>query len=99
MQTGKYTFFYTNKSPFSNFYPCSFKVDGVLFCCGEQYMMYGKAKLFKDDDMARKILAETKPLKMKAYGRQVRGFDQRVWAQNREAIVHRALTAKFGQNP
>ena len=61
-------------------------------------MMYGKAKLFKDHEIAQKILTETNPVKMKAYGRKVKHFDAGVWARNREAIVHRALKAKFGQN-
>lgn len=101
MQTdknSKFTFFYTSESPFSNFYPCSFEIDGVKFNCSEQCMMYGKAKLFNDDQVAEMILSESSPRKIKAHGRNVSGFDEQTWTANRVAIVHRALKAKFGQN-
>ena len=39
----RFTFFYTDKSPFSNFYPSNLEEDGVRFHCTEQYMMYHKA--------------------------------------------------------
>ena len=99
MQTDKFTFFYTSESPFSNFYPCLFEIDGIKFNCSEQCMMYGKAKLFNDDEIAEKILGESSPRKIKAYGRKVKDFDDKTWTENRVAIVHRALKAKFGQNP
>ena len=43
-----YTFFFTEKSPFSQWYACTFVVDGVTFNCAEQFMMHGKAKLFAE---------------------------------------------------
>ena len=39
----RYTFFYTVKSPFSQFYPAEFTVDGVKYMHAEQYMMHQKA--------------------------------------------------------
>jgi len=39
-------------------------------------MMYGKAVLFKEE-LARKILDTTDPIKAKHYDREVRGFDDR----------------------
>ena len=39
----KYTFFYGNKSPFSQFHPCKFIIDGTSYSCAEQYMMHQKA--------------------------------------------------------
>lgn len=35
--------FYGKDSPFSNFHPAKFVLDGVLYNCSEQYMMYQKA--------------------------------------------------------
>ena len=43
VKTGKFTFFYTAASPFSQFYFVNFKVDGVDYTCAEQYMMHQKA--------------------------------------------------------
>ena len=39
----KFTFFYGTASPFSQFHPATFTVDGVEFNCAEQFMMYNKA--------------------------------------------------------
>jgi predicted NAD-dependent protein-ADP-ribosyltransferase YbiA (DUF1768 family) len=54
--TEKYTFFYATKEPFSNWYPVSFEENEIKFNCSEQYMMYHKAKLFNDHEIADKIL-------------------------------------------
>ena len=94
----KFTFFWQDQSPFSNFHPSPFRVDNNQFSCNEQFMMYSKAKLFGDDEAAEKILAETKPKSMKALGRKVKNFDNDVWIQNRERIVKQGLREKFGQN-
>ncbi len=39
----KYTFFYRTPSPFSNWHPATFTVDGVEYNCTEQHMMHQKA--------------------------------------------------------
>lgn len=39
----KYEFFFGIDSPFSNFHPAKFTVDGVEYNCTEQYMMHQKA--------------------------------------------------------
>jgi DNA ligase (NAD+) len=94
-----YTFFSGNKSPFSNWYPSTFTVDEQTFSCSEQYMMWAKAKLFKDEKIAQKILSTSSPKEHKALGRKVHNFDPKVWDKNKENIVFTALKAKFSQNP
>ena len=96
--TAKYTFFYTTEAPFSQFYKCEFSDEEITFCCAEQYMMYNKATLFNDTEIAEAILQETHPSKMKALGRGVRGFSDEVWHQHRENIVKKGNLLKFGQN-
>lgn len=39
----KFTFFFGADSPFSQWHPAKFEVDGVTYNCAEQYMMYQKA--------------------------------------------------------
>ena len=39
----KFTFFFGAKSPFSQWHPAVFTVDGVEYNCAEQYMMHQKA--------------------------------------------------------
>lgn len=94
-----YTFFSGNNSPFSNWYPAKFKLDGKKFVCSEQYMMWAKAVLFGDDEIAEKIMKTTSPKEHKALGRKVRYFDPKIWDQYKEKIVLKALREKFGQNP
>ncbi len=94
-----YTFFFTEASPFSQWYRCKFTEGGHVFNCAEQYMMHGKALLFDDPDVATKILAADHPRDHKALGRKVRNFDDKLWKRDRERIVMAGNRAKFSQNP
>jgi ribA/ribD-fused uncharacterized protein len=94
-----YTFFFTEASPFSQWYPCHFVGDGLAFNCAEQYMMHGKARLFDDAKAADQILAAAHPREHKALGRTVKRFDAKVWERERERIVKDGNRAKFTQNP
>ena len=42
----KFTFFFRKESPFSQWHPVEFRVDGVEFNCAEQFMMYQKASKY-----------------------------------------------------
>lgn len=98
-RTEHFCHFYGKDSPFSNFHPAKFVLDGVQYNCSEQYMMYQKAMLFQDEEVAHKILSSADPLTMKIQGRKVRGFDDDVWTTQCVEIVTRGVTAKFKQNP
>lgn len=95
----RFTFFWRQESPFSQWHPSEFVVDNARFGCAEQYMMYGKAVLFGDEEMAARILEARTPKEHKALGRKVRGFDGGVWERERERIVYAGNHAKFTQNP
>lgn len=94
-----YTLFFTEASPFSQWYRCAFTVGDAAFNCAEQFMMHGKALLFDDADAAAKILAADHPRDHKALGRKVKRFDDKIWKREREAIVMAGSRAKFAQNP
>ena len=91
-------FFWEDKSPFSQFHPARFTADGKTFTHAEQYMMYSKAMLFGDEATAEQITAADVPKKMKALGRRVSPFDEKIWKANREEIVYKGSMAKFSQN-
>lgn len=82
----------------SNWWLSGFKVDGIKFTSAEQYMMFGKAKLFGDTETQAKILSVQDVAKIKALGREVKGFDDEVWTENRENIVYKGLKAKFSDD-
>jgi ribA/ribD-fused uncharacterized protein len=93
-----FTFFFTEANPFSQWYPCTFTVGENTFSCAEQFMMHGKAMLFRDTESAAKILAAAHPRQHKALGRKVTPFDDAVWKRERVAIVRAGSHAKFTQN-
>jgi ribA/ribD-fused uncharacterized protein len=62
-------------------------------------MMAGKARLFGDPAAAERILAARTPAEAKNLGREVQGFDEKVWEAARFEIVVAGSTAKFGQDP
>ena len=70
----------------------------LRFWCAEQYMMYRKAVLFKDYDIAQAIMKKVpkdKPASVKALGRRVKGWDDKIWEEHRESIVEDGNWYKF----
>ena len=94
----EYLFFWKSNSYLSNWYPSDFIVNGVLYWCVEQYMMAKKAELFNDYTVFRMIMFSNSQKEIKALGRTIRGFDEKIWAENRERIVFEGNYAKFTQN-
>ncbi len=86
------------KSCFSQWYEASFQIDGVNYLTAEHYMMAEKARLFKDNDVLAKVLAASHPGEAKKLGRQVKGFREETWVENRSLIVVKGNLAKFSQN-
>ena len=83
----------------SNWYCSAFTVDEITFSSMEQYMMYEKAILFQDQQTAEKILGTDDMAEIKALGRMVRNFDEKIWREKRVSIVHKGVLQKFLQNP
>lgn len=82
----------------SNWYLSDFKVDDVSFSSMEQYMMYEKAIVFEDFNMAGKILGTQNVGAIKQYGRQVINYNDIIWNGIRQIVVYKGLFAKFSQN-
>ena len=80
---------------FSQWYPSPFTYEGMWFATAEQFMMYMKATMFGDVEVAGKILSTpwAHPAEHKRMGRTVRGFDNGRW--NRECMWGRG----HGQHP
>lgn len=87
-----------NKTCLSQRWPCRFSVDDVTYSSTEQYLMAGKARLFKDTEMLEKILETDDPSVCKALGLAVKTFNQAVWEANRWDIAYKGNLAKFLQN-
>lgn len=83
----------------SNWYHSSFDIEGKCFSSMEKYMMYKKACYFQDEEIARQILDVDDVAEIKALGRMVSGYDERLWNGIRQIVVYQGLLAKFMQNP
>ena len=103
----KYVFFWGHKTTldhvtkacFSQWFPSKFQDGhGNTYLSAEHYMMVKKAELFGDAVMSAKTLECSIPAKAKAYGRQVRGFDQAVWDRHKFDIVVDGNLLKFSQD-
>lgn len=77
-----------NNGYLSNWYLSEFTVDDIRFSSMEQYMMYEKAVLFHDKETAEKILRTDDVAEIKALGRIVQNFDDKIWIKSREEIVY-----------
>ncbi|KJA26909.1 hypothetical protein HYPSUDRAFT_63676 [Hypholoma sublateritium FD-334 SS-4] len=76
--------------------------EEVTFPTAEHWMMFQKAVLFNDTDIAREILetpgtTSTDMAYIKSLGRKVKAFDNVVWEANRERIVLEGNLLKFRQ--
>lgn len=52
----EFTFFWKTHSPFSQWHPSIFELNNHRFTSAEQFMMFCKASLFKDSEIAKKIM-------------------------------------------
>ena len=96
METDTYYFFWKHR--LSQWHMVDFVVDGMTFCCTEQYMMYKKALLFDDKLTALKILATRNPRDHQTLGRSVKNFDQKIWDANKRQIVLEGNFHRFSQS-
>lgn len=92
-ETDKFIFFLTG--PGSNWnlgdFDANFKPFGqkYTFCCGEQYMMAGKALLFDDSEIFDRIMQVKQPREHKELGRLVHNFIPDLWDSHAEELVFR----------
>lgn len=97
---------------YSNWAQSPFQMNNVHFHSVEQYMMYEKALLFGDTEVAKTVMSldyetpdglpderwDSQLKEIKALGRKVNGFDSKVWDAKCYGIVLIGVAAKFKQN-
>lgn len=82
----------------SNFYPCEFVWKDTKFNCAEQAFQWSKAKMFKDEETASKILLETNPVKIKHLGKKVKNYNEIEWNKIKVKVMSSIVSSKFNQN-
>lgn len=90
--------FWGSESALSQWHPCSFQIGRYYFNTAEQYMMWCKADLFDDLEIAGKLLQCSDPRECKALGRAVKNFVPETWDKVKEDVVFLGNLAKFSQN-
>ncbi len=110
----KFTFFWATKSPFSQWYKCSFRGERIFrtpnylkesereisFSSAEQFMMYHKCLLSLDFESALEVLSTKDPKKQKQIGRSLKMKEEilETWKVFKTSVVYDANKAKFTQN-
>ena len=88
-----------HKGVCSQWAPTPFSVAGADYPTAEHYMMACKASYFGDDKALRHIMGNDNPGYAKSVGRQVRGYVDAEWAEERFAVVARGNYYKFCSTP
>ena len=90
--------FFGELNPLLNFHPAPFFVQGINFSSSEQFIQYQKAKLFSDDDHAKKILESKSALECKILSKEIPNYDLTEWHEKAGPLCEAGLIAKFMQN-
>ena len=81
---------------FSNFYMIDMVSDGITFKYMEQFLHYRKAIMMGDVTTADRIMAEDRPTRCKALGKEVSPFIPERWTDDSvHAVLLEGLRAKF----
>lgn len=92
--TDTHVYFWRNHTPFSNFYRKPFLYKGHELLFSEQAFMIEKALQFDPEKV--ELIANTKyPQDAKAIGRQIRNYNDNIWASKRYHAMVQVLEAKF----
>ena len=70
----------------------------MFFDNSEAVMMWLKAMFFNDIEIADRIYWLQEPKGVRDLGRLVKGYDQKLWEEAREAVMYETVYAKFSQN-
>ncbi|WWD19102.1 hypothetical protein CI109_103560 [Kwoniella shandongensis] len=86
---------------FSQWFPALFTDPthpNLFFKTTEHHMMFSKAILFDDQEIAKQIIDAETPEEAKALGRKVKGFDRVRWNKVADEVVERGNYHKFNQD-
>jgi ribA/ribD-fused uncharacterized protein len=99
--TDTHVYFYGGDCCLSNWHTTKdqFEYRGKLFQNSEQAFMYRKAIIFKDNEIAEKILLTGDPREVKLLGRQVKNFDAAIWDKECYRAMFLVNVTKYKQNP
>lgn len=83
---------------FSNWADTPYEFGGEHYCCSEQQYMRYKAMYFGDLETAQQIMRAKNPKRIKQFGRRVKNYNDKRWAEVREGFMYQSVKAKFTNN-
>ena len=86
-------------SPYSNFHPSPFTINGQTFHSSEQWVQYQKALTFGDSYTANQILQTDPALECKRLSYNINGVDNEKWKSVGYELYFDGIREKFLQNP
>ena len=90
--------FFGELNPLSNFYPAPFTMDGIHYKNTEQYIQHNKAKFFKDDATAKRIMESETAIQCQRLSREIEGYNRNDWEDNAKELCYKGIEEKFKQN-
>ena len=90
-------FFHGKDSVFSNFFPCTFTIDGIKYNCVEQFYQYNLIEHHKGKQVAEEVMKEDSPSKQKSFAsKQMRNTEtDPKWLEKQRPVMLNALMLKF----
>ena len=85
-------------SPYSNFHPSPFTIEGQKFPTAGHWIQYSKAMFFGDSFVANAILNCDSPYEAKKLSYQINGADKQQWRDNGFDKCYTGVREKFKQN-
>ena len=86
-------------SPYSNFHPSPFIINGQTYHSSEQWVQYQKALMFGDSYTANQILQTDTALECKRLSHNINGVDKKKWKSVGYELCFDGIKEKFLQNP
>ena len=86
-------------SPYSNFHPSPFIINGQTFHSSEQWVQYQKALTFGNSYTANQILQTDTALECKRLSHNINGVDNEKWKSVGYELCFDGIREKFLQNP
>ena len=90
--------YFSELNPLSNFFPASFKFEGVQYHSSEQYIQCCKAKFCGDTETCNSIMQASTSVKCKQLGKKVKNCDVDKWNKSAAEICYPGILSKFQQN-
>ena len=90
--------FFGMLNPFSNFYPAKFSFGGKDYSSSEQMIQHTKAKYFRDEELARRIMDCESAHECQKLSKEILNYNREEWEDQAKQQCFKGIEEKFKQN-